>query len=239
VLYGTYARGWNARGDSPTQIAEREAIITLSEAGWGRDHPVYRELFTNTFVPNANEEQRQWFNELQRKTCSPANAVALQRALGPIDVTPLLPRVEVPTLVLHARDDMRCPLDEARRIAAGIPGSRFVLLEGHDHILLAHEPAWQVFLHEVRTFLGVNPTPSPEPETKAKRGIKELRVAQWGLAYLTVAWLLLQFIGEIKEPWGLPLWMVRTAQVMLLAGFVVTVIASWLFGGRAGGRKTK
>src|SRR4051812_31926843 len=128
VLYGTYARGWEMRGDSPTEVAEREAIITLSEAGWGRDLPVYRELFTKTFVPDANEEQRQWFNELQRKTCSPANAVALQKALGPIDVTPLLSRVDVPTLVLHARGDMRCPLDEARNVAAGIRGSRFVLL---------------------------------------------------------------------------------------------------------------
>ena len=73
------------------EIAEREALITLSEAGWGRDLPVYRDVFTKTFIPDASEEQRTWFNELQRMTCSPANAVTLQRALGPIDVTHLLP----------------------------------------------------------------------------------------------------------------------------------------------------
>lgn len=104
------------------------------------------------------------------------------------------------------------------------------MLESQNHILLAHEQAWQVFLHEVRTFLGVDPTPSPEPETRPKRRIKELRVAQWGIAYLPAAWLLLQFIGEIKDPGGLPTWTVRAAQLTLLAGFVVTIIAAWVAG---------
>lgn len=232
VLYGAYARGWQKRGHTPTEVAEREALITLSEAGWGRDVPVYRDVFTKTFVPEANEEQRQWFNELQRKTCSPANAVALQKALGPIDVTALLPRVKVPTLVLHARGDLRCPLDEGRRVAAGIPGSRFVLLESQNHILLAHEPAWKVFMHEVRTFLGVDPTPSQETATPAKLPLRERRVAQWGIAYLTAAWLLLQLIGEIQDPWNLPGWTVRAAQIALLAGFVVTVLVAWALASR-------
>lgn len=232
VLYGTYARGWQMRGHSPTEVAEREAMITLSAAGWGRDVPVYRDVFTKTFVPDASEEQRQWFNDLQRKTCSPENAVALQKALGPIDVTDVLPRVQTPTLVLHARGDMRCPLDEGRRVAAGITGSRFVLLESQNHILLAHEPAWRVFLHEVRTFLGVETSPSPENESNAKPSLKERRTAQWGIAYLTGAWLLLQVIGEIQGPWGLPDWTVRTAQIVLLAGFVATLIVAWVSGKR-------
>lgn len=227
VLYGTYARGWKMRGQSATDIAEREAMITLSEAGWGRDVPVYRDVFTKTFVPDASEEQRQWFNELQRKTCSPANAVALQKALGPIDVTGLLDRVRVPTLVLHARGDLRCPLDEGRLVAAGIPKSRFVLLESQNHILLQNEHAWPIFLREVRSFLGVDPTPSPEETSGSRTSFKERRTVQWGLAYLTAAWLLLQLIGEIQGPWGLPDWTVRAAQIALLLGFVATIVASW------------
>ena len=233
ILYGTYARGWKMRGHSASELAEREAMITLTEAGWGRDIPVYRDVFTKTFMPDANEEQRQWFNELQRKTCSPANAVALQRALGPIDVSALLPRVQVPTLVLHARGDLRCPLDEARRLAAGIPGSRFVLLEGQNHILLEQEPAWEVFLREVRTFLGVDPTPSPKIKKAGKRPIRERRVVQWGLAYLTAAWILLQVLGELQVPWNLPTWILRVALIVLLVGFIPTVIFAWVFGKRA------
>ena len=232
ILYGSYARGWQMRGHSPAEIAEREAMITLSEVGWGRDLAVYRDVFSKTFVPGATEEQRQWFNDLQRMTCSPANAVALQKALGPIDVSHVLSRVNVPTLVLHARGDLRCPLEEGRRIAAEIPDSRFVLLESQNHILLAHEPAWQVFLREVRGFLGVDATPSAEADTAPKQSLKERRTVQWGIAYLTAAWLLLQLIGEIQGPWGLPDWTVRAAQIALLGGFAATLAFAWVTGKR-------
>ena len=160
VLYGTYARGWARRGASREELDEREAMLTLTRLGWGRDLPAYREPFTQTFIPGATDEQREWFNELQRITCSPENAVALQRAMGGIDIEALLPEVRVPTLVLHARGDMRCSFDEGRRLAARIPGSRFVELEGNNHLLLEGEPAWPIFLREVRAFLGVSVEPS-------------------------------------------------------------------------------
>jgi len=160
VLYGTYARGWARRGASQQELDEREAMLTLARLGWGRDLPAYREPFTQTFIPGASEEQRDWFNELQRITCSPDNAVALQRAMGEIDIEPLLPQVRVPTLVLHARGDMRCSFDEGRRLAGRIPGARFVALEGNNHLLLESEPAWPIFLQEVRAFLGVSVEPS-------------------------------------------------------------------------------
>jgi hypothetical protein len=38
-------------------------------------------------------------------------------------------------------------------LAAGIPGARFVTLEGRNHLLLDHEPAWPRFISEIRAFL--------------------------------------------------------------------------------------
>ena len=38
-------------------------------------------------------------------------------------------------------------------MAAGIPGARFVPLEGRNHLMLEDEPAWARFLGEVRAFL--------------------------------------------------------------------------------------
>ena len=46
------------------------------------------------------------------------------------DVTHLLPRISVPTLVLHRRDLRRPSLDAARTLAAAIPGAQLVILEG-------------------------------------------------------------------------------------------------------------
>jgi pimeloyl-ACP methyl ester carboxylesterase len=45
------------------------------------------------------------------------------------------------------------PFEQGRRLAAGIPGARFVALEGHNHLILESEPAWSRLLDEIRSFL--------------------------------------------------------------------------------------
>ena len=121
---------------------EREALITLTQHGWGRDDPSYRQVFTTSFMPDATPEQVNWFNDLQRISTSAENAARLMQVTRDIDITPLLPRVDVPTLVLHARGDQRAPFEQGRMLAAAIPGARFVPLDSRNHILLEHEPAW-------------------------------------------------------------------------------------------------
>jgi DNA-binding NarL/FixJ family response regulator len=72
------------------------------------------------------------------------------------DVSDLLPQIRVPTLVLHARNDAIIPFEWGREVAASVPGSLFVPLEGKNHYLLEQEPAWGVFLSEVRGFLATS-----------------------------------------------------------------------------------
>jgi pimeloyl-ACP methyl ester carboxylesterase len=74
-------------------------------------------------------------------------------ASGEVDVTAMLQQVSVPTLVLHARDDARVPFEAGRLMAAGIPGARFVTLEGRNHLFLETEPAFGEFLEHTRAFL--------------------------------------------------------------------------------------
>ena len=152
VLYGGYAKGRLKRG-STADSAEAEALVTLMRQGWGQENPAFRQIFTSLFMPEANPEQAQWFNDLQRITTSPENAVRIRRTIDEIEVSELLPRVAVPTLVLHCRDDAVGPFDLGRRMAAGIPGARFVALEGRNHMILENEPAWPRFLREVEGFL--------------------------------------------------------------------------------------
>jgi pimeloyl-ACP methyl ester carboxylesterase len=61
--------------------------------------------------------------------------------------------VRAPTLVLHARNDARVSCAEAMTLAAGIPGATLVTLEGNNHLLLEHDPAWPRFISEIRFFL--------------------------------------------------------------------------------------
>jgi pimeloyl-ACP methyl ester carboxylesterase len=98
----------------------------------------------------------QWFNDLQRVSTSPENAVRLMRAFGNIDVTDLLARVSLPTLVLHSRGDARVPFEQGLKLARGIPGARFVELDSNNHVLLSHEPAWQRCVDEITAFLSAD-----------------------------------------------------------------------------------
>jgi class 3 adenylate cyclase/pimeloyl-ACP methyl ester carboxylesterase len=153
ILYGGYALGWSKRARSAAQKEEDEAVLTLMRVGWGKENPAFRQVFTSQFVPGATKEQADWFNELQRITVSGDTAARIFAATGETDVTALLPRVSVPTLVLHARDDARVPFEAGRRMAAGIPGARFVTLEGRNQLFLETEPAFGQFLEHTRAFL--------------------------------------------------------------------------------------
>ena len=155
VLVGGYALGWRKR-EGPDELEKRGAIETLVRLGWGQDNPAFRQIFTSQFIPGGTVEQMQWFNDLQRVSASPENAIRLGRAFGEIDVSALLPNVTVPTLVLHARGDARVPFEQGLMLAREIPGAQFVALESDNHVTLSHEPAWRRFADEVCGFLAQN-----------------------------------------------------------------------------------
>ncbi len=157
VILNGYAVGWANREDAG-EVARREAMITLTEEGWGADHSAYRQLFTNLYIPDATPKQMGWFNEMQRMSTSPENAVRLQRELSKIDVRPLLPQVKTPTLVFHGRHDQVVPFAQGEAMAAGIPGAQFVPLESRNHILIENEPAWRTFAEMSRAFLNTGST---------------------------------------------------------------------------------
>ena len=152
VLCGGFAKGWRKRGNA-ADVARAEASVTLIREGWGQDNPAARQMFTSLIVPDATHEEMQWFNELERISASADTAIRLLRVLGDIDVTELLPRVEVPTLVLHSRGDARVPFEHGLTLARGIPKARLVALESKNHLILAHEPAWPRFINEMCEFL--------------------------------------------------------------------------------------
>jgi pimeloyl-ACP methyl ester carboxylesterase len=152
ILLGGYDAGWR-HGATPAETREREAMMVLAEAAWGRDEPGYRRLFSQTFMPSATKGELTWFAEFQRRTTSPKNAARLLDAFSRIDVRHRLADVRVPTLVLHSRDDQRIPHSTGRRLAATIPGAEFVTLESPNHLLLGFEPAARELLAAIRHFL--------------------------------------------------------------------------------------
>ena len=152
ILFGGYPAGWR-KNAGPSEVAEREAVMTLVRSGWGSENPAYRRIFSTTFMPDATSAQLDWFDDFQRQTTSAVNAHRFLSAFGDIDVEHLLPQIQVPTLILHSRYDQRIPWDTARRMAAMIPDARLVTLESRNHLLLEGEPASEEFVTAILQFL--------------------------------------------------------------------------------------
>jgi class 3 adenylate cyclase/pimeloyl-ACP methyl ester carboxylesterase len=151
AFYGGYARGRRKRG-SDNDIAASDAFITLIRQGWGNELDAYIRMLGAFFMPDATPQQLAGFTNLQRKATTPENAASIQLALDSIDITDEVSKVVAPTLVLHAREDARVPFEEGRRLAASIPGARFIPLESRNHSLQVNEPAFSRYLDEVSRF---------------------------------------------------------------------------------------
>ena len=140
-------------GKNEFELQKAKALATLIRTGWGEETPVFRQLFSSLFMPGGTQEQLQKFAERQRKTTSAECAYRYFETTRNLDVTELLRKVTVPTLVMHKREDQVQPFDAGRELAAGIPGARFVALQGQNHIPLEQDPETERILEEIKLFL--------------------------------------------------------------------------------------
>jgi pimeloyl-ACP methyl ester carboxylesterase/DNA-binding CsgD family transcriptional regulator len=175
ILYGGYSKGWAHRPESDGYRRYR-AIVDLVHLGWGKDNPVFRQLFAAQFVPGATPDQFTWFNELCRRTTTPEIATRLLEARATLSVRDLVPRVRVPTLVLHARHDEIVPFEAGKQLAADIPNAEFVSLDSRNHILLADEPAWPHFKDAVLEFTGHPRAAGAEDPLLATLSVRERQI---------------------------------------------------------------
>ncbi len=177
ILLGGWSRSVMQRNLTAEQIEEMRMLVKLAGIGWGRENPAYRQVFTSLLIPDSSAEQAASYNELERMCTSPQCAARIFSSVGKLDVTDLAPRVKCPTLVLHARGDASVPFEEGRVIAGVVPNARFVLLDGRNHILLPHEPAWHQFFAELRGFVPAG-NQSESPPSLAGLSARESEVLQ-------------------------------------------------------------
>ena len=155
VLCGAYARGRAVRAISDDEKRAAALDLELARVGWGRDDPAFRQVFAAQFLPDGTRADWAAFDQLQRRTTSPENAVRFLEEFGRIDVCEQAREVRCPTLIMHSRDDHRVPMRFGEELASLIPQSRLVALGSNNHLLTATEPAWPVFCAELDAFLAV------------------------------------------------------------------------------------
>ena len=125
ILYGSYANG--------SEIASpeaREQLLAVVGRHWGLGSRVLADIL----MPTASGEERAAFAAFQRQAASAEIGVSSLASVYSFDVRDRLGAVRAPTLVLHRVDDTAIPIALGREVAAGIPGARFVTLDGVEHL---------------------------------------------------------------------------------------------------------
>jgi class 3 adenylate cyclase len=145
VLYGTIAKGWSL-GDEPGARQEDEARYNSIRKEWGG--PVEIELWASSL---AHDEQfRQWWAKFLRLSAGSSTMINLYRMYSQIDVSPILPTLQVPTLVLNRANDYGF-IEQARYLAEHIPHAKYMELSGEDHLWWVGDT--DALINEIQEFL--------------------------------------------------------------------------------------
>lgn len=130
-----------SRADTPEQTERRRVLMALAKEGGYADIP--EQAF-----PVYVHRNRHGDEALKRIVCEMAEATGIeaylrqqQAILSRPDSRPGLGAISCPTLVLVGEGDEATPPELAREIAAGISGSRLVLIPESGHLSTLEEPA--------------------------------------------------------------------------------------------------
>jgi class 3 adenylate cyclase len=111
VLAGGFAKSYS----TPELIEQRLKL-------WGTGAIIKQLMPEQAENPEAVAQ----YAKFQRLSASPGTYKAYGLLNILIDVRPILPSVRVPTLVLHRRTDTLVPVEYGRRLAAQIPGAKYI-----------------------------------------------------------------------------------------------------------------
>ena len=152
ILFGSLAKGcWAPDHPYALRASQYDAWRQQLVAEWGGPAGI------DTFAPSLSHDPqaRAWWAGLLRAASSPGSIGAVLEALRDTDVRHLLPRVSVPTLVLHRRNDRAVRIAAGRDMARQITGAQFVELDGDDHWFFAG--AQRPVLEAIKRFVDALP----------------------------------------------------------------------------------
>jgi class 3 adenylate cyclase/pimeloyl-ACP methyl ester carboxylesterase len=147
ILANTSARSLRA-DDYPMGIAREkvDALVDMYRAAWGTP-----DLVPMFFPSRVNDpEFGQWLAKVMRALATPKTAAAqIRYMIESLDAREALPLIQVPTLVLHTKDQPVYSTQQGRYLADHIAGAKFVELPGADTLVAFSPPA----IEEIAEFL--------------------------------------------------------------------------------------
>jgi pimeloyl-ACP methyl ester carboxylesterase len=148
IVAGGYARKLKT-DDYEWGVTEEDSQAYIDELPnvWGG--PVGIEYI----APSRANDLRftQWWAKFLRNSASITTSGLLIRANMAVDIRHILPSIQVPTLILHAKDDLTVTIENGRYLAEHIPGASLVELDTPDHLPWVGNP--EQVVAEIKGFL--------------------------------------------------------------------------------------
>jgi pimeloyl-ACP methyl ester carboxylesterase len=150
IMYASIARAsWAPDYEWAMTVADRAGWTERTVAAWGETDGPGLSLVAPSMADDPGLTV--WFARLQRLAASPSAARTLLNAAVDLDVRGTLPRIRVPTLVMHRAGDTAWDPRHSRYLAEHIPGARHVELEGIDSLPFVGDS--DAVLEEIEEFL--------------------------------------------------------------------------------------
>jgi pimeloyl-ACP methyl ester carboxylesterase len=150
ILCNAQAR-WHGSVKSSWGGASRETFQTLRRSNSRMAQLASAEIMLGSALLYASPLQ--WYFRMFEESVAPEMLDKMMAShVYNIDLRELLPKVRVPTLVVHYRKNRAIPFEAGRELAAGIPGARLVPLDGDIHIFFFSDT--RPLLRAVAEFLG-------------------------------------------------------------------------------------
>jgi pimeloyl-ACP methyl ester carboxylesterase len=154
ILYATYARG-----AAITTEEVKDSLLALVQAHWG----VGSKALADMLIPG--DAAGEFAAKYIRECAAPEIVAKILDFAYRSDVVHLLPKLRVPTLVLHRHQDRAIPFRLGRELASLISNARFVPLEGIENVPWLGD--FESVLRAIADFFG---DPVPVDETAGPRG---------------------------------------------------------------------
>ncbi|MEM0949941.1 MAG: alpha/beta fold hydrolase [Pseudomonadota bacterium] len=152
AVFGSSVKGW--RHSEWGEITEQtEAIMAIARLGWDAEEPTFRRLTVQAVLPQTSQVDSAWLDDYFRQTISARVSVQVIDAIGDYDFRDTLTRIEAPTIVLHAQDDVAVPIDHGRQVAKAIPGATFLEVPSRNNAFSQIDAEWQKSLQTIMDFL--------------------------------------------------------------------------------------
>jgi pimeloyl-ACP methyl ester carboxylesterase len=149
ILASAYA-GW-AGSLSPEETAARlQGVLAVAELPLEEVLEAVPGVLSPAAPPGLLEELSvMWADNTGSR--KPGGYRAMAHSMAEADLRDVLPRIEVPALLLYGELDQRAPLQVANELHERIPSSRLVVIEGVGHAANVEAP--EEFNAHVRTFI--------------------------------------------------------------------------------------